>query len=115
LEGSALGAAAGWVVRRSLGLEANTVSSFFRVYRASVLQDASDRLGPNLIREAGFACKAELLGKLSAMGASIVEVPVTLDWSRRSGKSKMPVLRTMLCYWRMLFRQRGHAQEAFGA
>ena len=33
-----LSAAAGWVVRHSLGLEATTVSSFFRVYRASTLQ-----------------------------------------------------------------------------
>lgn len=101
-----LSAAAGWVVRHALGLEATTVSSFFRVYRASTLQEASRRYGDRLIRERGFACKAELLGKLSAMGARIVEVPVSLDWTRRNGESKMPVLRTMLAYWRMLFRQR---------
>ena len=50
-----LSAAAGWVVRHSLGLEATTVSSFFRVYRASTLQDASTRYGDRLIRERGFA------------------------------------------------------------
>ncbi len=109
-----LSAGAGWVVRKSLGLEAKTVSSFFRVYRAATLREAVRRHGDALIREAGFACKAELLGKLSAMGATIAEVPVALDWSRRSGKSKMPVLRTMLAYWRMLFRQRNRPQEAFG-
>lgn len=111
----ALSAAAGWVVRRSLGLDANTVSSFFRVYRASTLRDASDRYGDELIREAGFACKAELLAKLAAMGAAIEEVEVALDWSRRSGKSKMPVLRTMLAYWRMLFRERAEPQGALGS
>lgn len=113
-----LSAAAGWVVRHGLGLEATTVSSFFRVYRAATLTDATRRFGDHLIRERGFACKAELLGKLSAMGARIVEVPVSLDWSRRSGESKMPVVRTMLCYWRMLFRQRTGARvepEAEGA
>jgi dolichol-phosphate mannosyltransferase len=110
-----LSAAAGWVVRQGLGLEATTVSSFFRVYRASTLRDASARYGDRLIRERGFACKAELLAKLSAMSARIVEVPVSLDWTRRNGESKMPVFKTMLAYWRMLFRQRGDAPEPIPA
>ncbi len=111
----ALSAAAGWVVRRALGLEAKTVSSFFRVYRASTLREASSKHGDQLIRETGFACKAEILAKLAAMGASIAEVQVALDWNKRSGKSKMPVLRTMLAYWRMLFRERAQPQEALGS
>jgi hypothetical protein len=45
------------------------------------------------------------------MGARIVEEPVALDWSRRNGESKMPVLKTMIAYWRMLFREHG-APEA---
>ena len=110
-----LSAAAGWVVRHSLGLEATTVSSFFRVYRASTLQDASTRYGERLIRERGFACKAELLAKLAAMNARIVEVPVSLDWSKRNGESKMPVFKTMLAYWRMLFRAREGAPEPIPA
>ena len=101
-----LSAAAGWIVRRGLGLQATTVSSFFRVYRASTLRQASSRFGDELIREPGFACKAELLGKLSSLGARIVEVPVALDWTRRRGESKMPVFRTMLAYWRMLLHER---------
>jgi len=110
-----LSAAAGWVVRQGLGLEATTVSSFFRVYRASTLREASARYGDRLIRERGFACKAELLAKLAAMSARIVEVPVSLDWSKRNGDSKMPVFKTMLCYWRMLFRQRSAAPEPLPA
>jgi dolichol-phosphate mannosyltransferase len=106
-----LSAAAGWVVRHSLGLDATTVSSFFRVYRASTLREATTRYGDRLIRERGFACKAELLGKLAAMNASIVEVPVSLDWTRRNGDSKMPVFKTMLAYWRMLFRERVGAPD----
>ena len=97
---------AGFVVRRSLGLEATTVSSFFRVYRASVLRTGFARYGDELIRERGFACKAEILAKLAGLGACIEEVPVGLDSSRRVGKSKMPILRTILAYWRMCARQR---------
>jgi dolichol-phosphate mannosyltransferase len=100
-----LSACAGIVVRRVLGVHAHTVSSFFRVYRASLLQTAAERYGDSLIREPGFACKAELLSKLEALGARIEEVPVGLDWSRRVGRSKMPLLRTIGAYWRMMARR----------
>jgi dolichol-phosphate mannosyltransferase len=102
-----LSAAAGFVVRHALGLDAKTVSSFFRVYRASTLRAADERYGARLIEEEGFACKAELLGKLARMGASIDEVTVDLDWGRREGTSKMPVGKTMFAYSRMLVRERG--------
>lgn len=102
----ALSVCAGVVMRRVLGVHAHTVSSFFRVYSASLLQDAVERYGDGLIREPGFACKAELLSKLSRLGARIEEVPVTLDWSKRVGESKMPLLRTIGAYWRMIARTR---------
>jgi dolichol-phosphate mannosyltransferase len=96
---------AGWLIRRALGVEPHTVSSFFRVYRASLLRTAGDRYGDGLIRESGFVCKAELLAKLAALGARIEEVPVDLDGSRRVGPSKMPVFKTLIGYWRLLLRQ----------
>jgi dolichol-phosphate mannosyltransferase len=99
-----LSAGAGWVVRRALGVEAHTVSSFFRVYRASMLRLAADRYGDDLIREAGFACKAELLAKLTRLGARVQEVPVDLDGSRRVGESKMRVFPTLRAYGRLVLR-----------
>jgi len=102
----ALSYGAGVVVRRALGLNARTVSSFFRVYRTSALKLGFDRYGDDFIRENGFACKAEILAKLTVLGIRVDEVAVPLDWSRRLGTSKMPVLRTMLDYWRMLIRLR---------
>jgi dolichol-phosphate mannosyltransferase len=105
---------AGFVVRRALGLEATTVSSFFRVYRASILRAGFSRYGETLIRERGFACKAEILAKLAGLGARVEEVPVGLDTSKRIGKSKMPIFRTMLAYWRMVSRERG-ARDAIPA
>jgi dolichol-phosphate mannosyltransferase len=101
----ALSAAAGLVVRTALGVEAKTVSSFFRVYRAGTLRSAIERYGDGFVRERGFACKAEILANMARLGARIEEVQVDLDWSRREGESKMPVFKTMLCYWRMLARQ----------
>ena len=90
----------------SLRQASRTVSSFFRVYRASVLRSAHGRFGDQLIREPGFACKAEILAKLAKLGATITEVPVALDSTRRVGKSKMPILKTILAYWRLLARAR---------
>jgi dolichol-phosphate mannosyltransferase len=101
-----LSASAGLVVRRVLGVQAHTVSSFFRVYRASLLREAVERYGDSLIREPGFACMAELLSKLAALDARIEEVPVGLDWSKRVGRSNMPLLRTIGAYWRMMARRR---------
>ena len=89
-------------VRRGSGSTLATVSSFFRVYRASVLRAASANYGDHLIQERGFACKAELLAKLAAMERASTRSPVDLDASRRVGESKMPVLRTMRRgYWRL--------------
>jgi dolichol-phosphate mannosyltransferase len=101
-----LSAAAAMVINRILGVDAKTVSSFYRVYRASTLRAASARWGDSLIREPGFACKAELLSKLASIGTAIEEVDVGLDTSRRVGESKMPILRTIFAYWRLMARQR---------
>jgi len=100
-----LSRAASYAIRRTAGLDARTVSSFFRVYRAAALRAAYEAHGDGLIREAGFACKAELLIKLDRMQARIAEVPVSLDWSKREGESKMRVLPTVGGYARMMVRQ----------
>jgi hypothetical protein len=44
--------------------------------------------------------------KLAAQGARVAEVPVVLDGSRRIGKSRMPILRTIFAYWRLILRER---------
>jgi dolichol-phosphate mannosyltransferase len=100
-----LSRAASSVIRRGARLDASTVSSFFRVYRASVLHRGYEAYGDAFIRERGFACKAEILMKLSRLGITIAEVPVTLDWSKREGESKMKVLPTMGGYARLMARQ----------
>jgi glycosyltransferase involved in cell wall biosynthesis len=100
-----LSRAASTAVRVTAGIDATTVSSFFRVYRAGMLRTAYERHGDAFIREGGFACKAEILGKLSRMEASIAEVPVDLDASRRIGESKLKVLPTMAGYTRLMARQ----------
>jgi dolichol-phosphate mannosyltransferase len=88
-----------------LGINAHTVSSFFRVYRVSLLRAGLAHYGDDLIREEGFACKAELLVKLSALDARVAEVPVDLDAARRIGKSRMKIAPTMMAYGRLMMRR----------
>jgi dolichol-phosphate mannosyltransferase len=100
-----LSRSASFAMRRASGVDTRTVSTFLRVYRASILRRGYDRFGDDLIREPGFACKAELLFKLARLGASLDEVPVVIDWSRRRGESKMRVLPTVAAYLRLMTRQ----------
>jgi dolichol-phosphate mannosyltransferase len=100
-----LSKAAAYAIRRISRLDAKTVSSFFRVYRAQALRDGYTRYGDAFIRESGFACKAEILMKLTRLGITVAEVPVVLDWARREGESKMKVLPTMGGYARLMARQ----------
>jgi len=100
-----LSRSASYAMRRTSGVDARTVSTFFRVYRASILRQGYAHHGDLLVREHGFACKAELLFKLARLGARLEEVPVVIDWSQREGASKMRVLPTMAAYVRLMTRQ----------
>lgn len=99
-----LSQAAAYAIRASAGLDARTVSSFFRVYRSEALRAAYERHGDEFIRERGFACKAEILMKLTGMQSSVDEVPVDLDASRRFGESKLRLLPTVGGYTRLMLR-----------
>ena len=100
-----LSRSASYAIRRTSGVDARTVSTFYRVYRASILRPGTTGTATLLVRERGFACKAELLFKLSRLGARLEEVPVVIDWSQREGESKMRVLPTMVAYTRLMTRQ----------
>lgn len=83
----------------------NTYSSFYRGYRCGIIFKAASRYGDNLIVENGFACMVELLIKLNRLGARIAEVPHTLYFNARKGKSKMKILSTIMGYARVIRRE----------
>lgn len=103
---------AGFAVRRSIGLDQRTVSSFFRVYRASALRAAYEHYEEDFIREGGFACKAEILHKLVRLGARVEEIPVELHADRRAGESKLRVAPTMAGYARLIARATAERMRA---
>ncbi|NPV86571.1 MAG: glycosyltransferase family 2 protein [Anaerolineae bacterium] len=75
-----------------------TVSSFFRLYRGSVLQRLQCCYGEQVIERSGFECMIEILLKMMYLGVAISEVPMVLDTSLRKGRSKMKILRTIWGY-----------------
>ena len=90
-------------VKEMLGLTGiATVSSFYRLYRGSVVLDLQRCYGPGIVERAGFECMIELLLKMVYLRTRISEVPLTLDTSLRVGRSKMRVMRTILGYVRLL-------------
>jgi dolichol-phosphate mannosyltransferase len=91
------------LMKKTLGLSGlQTLSSFYRVYQVSALKAMRARYGDGFISTRGFECMVEILYRAARLGLRISEVPMVLDGSRRSGKSKMKVLRTSLAYFRLM-------------
>lgn len=92
------------LVKTVLGIHGiHTMSSFFRVYRASVITKLQSQFGVRIIERNGFECMIELLKKIILLECSVSEIPMKLDTSRRVGKSKMKVLRTIRGYVQLFF------------
>lgn len=92
-------------------LKVSTLSSFYRVYRVPKLQEASLRW-PRLIEENGFICMLEVLLKMLAVRATVIEVPMVLASNKRTDRSKMKLVRTTLHYLLFLWRFRSGAMSA---
>jgi dolichol-phosphate mannosyltransferase len=78
-----------------------TLSSFYRVYRITLLQKIKKESGI-IIREKGFICMLEILIKAIHVHAKVIEVPMLLKSDQRKGKSKMKITRNTLSYLRFL-------------
>lgn len=79
----------------------HTFSSFFRVFSAKSLYALEKTYGKEIITFKGFECMVELLAKSVHLKLSITEVPMSVDWSRRKGKSKMKIMRTIKGYFKL--------------
>ena len=80
-----------------------TVSSFFRLYRAGTLLRMQQVFGAGIVERTGFESMVEMVMKMAMLRITISEVAMLLDSSRRKGKSKMKLLRTIrgyLALWR---------------
>jgi len=98
------------LTRLCLNLPFQTLTSFFRIYRVSVLHQLQINSRP-IFTEKGFICQVEILYKLHRKGFVIKEIPTTLFTDRRKGKSKMKLRKTMIAHIRFLWRTILHVHE----
>jgi dolichol-phosphate mannosyltransferase len=86
-------------IKEALGIHGIlTMSSFYRLYTGGVIKRLQAYYGPRIVERRGFESMIELLLKMIFLGVKISEVPMLLDTSRRVGKSKMKIMRTILGY-----------------
>ncbi|MCX6647155.1 MAG: glycosyltransferase family 2 protein [bacterium] len=83
---------------------AKDYSCGFRLYSGRILLRAKGIYGDRLVEEANFVCMAEILVKLDHIGAKIDEVSMVLRYDLKGSASKMKVIRTILRYFRMIWR-----------
>ncbi|MFH1061445.1 MAG: glycosyltransferase [Candidatus Omnitrophota bacterium] len=85
---------------------AQDYSTFFRAYKIGILQKALAVYQDNFIEQTGFACMAEILIKLRKFNPRISEVPLTLRFDLRTGKSKMKVFSTIFGYLKLIVKEK---------
>ncbi len=82
-------------------LGARDVSCGYRLYRSSLLREAKEAYGDNLIVSEGFSVNVELLIKLSKIGAVIEQTPLDLRYDLKKGRSKIRILPTIFQYLKL--------------
>lgn len=99
-----LSSGANLVVKDLLAIQGiMTVSSFFRLYSGAALLRMQQVFGPKVLERSGFESMVEMVMKMTMLQLSISEVAMQLDSSRRKGKSKMKIFKTIRGYlslWR---------------
>ena len=85
-----------------------TISCFYRVYRLGALKKIKFMFNESVVTCKGFECAAEIVMKATRCKISITEVPFQVDWSRRKGKSKMKIFKTIWGYFKMFARYYNH-------
>src|SRR5262249_23653995 len=72
-----------------------TMSSFFRLHSGTIIRRLQACYGPGIVERTGFDCMVEMLMKMVYLDVALSEVAMVLDTSRRRGKSKMKIIRSM--------------------
>lgn len=103
-----LSSGANLVVKDLLAIQGiMTVSSFFRLYSGAAILRMQQVFGPKILERSGFESMVEMIMKMTMLQLSISEVAMQLDSSRRKGKSKMKILKTIRGYLSLWRSKRG--------
>src|SRR3989339_889614 len=75
----------------------------YRMYSGRILNKLFRKYGNRLIEEKGVASTLELLLKASTVGDKFAEIPFTLRYDKKLGKSKMRIFRTIFRYFALMW------------
>jgi hypothetical protein len=106
-----ISAIANFTYRFLFDIKVLTLSSFYRVYKISLLKKLERTYRGNIIKEMGFVSMLEILSKAIWNDATIIEVPMKLYSYKRAGKSKMKIVKTTFTYFRYLFTNKFLSRE----
>jgi dolichol-phosphate mannosyltransferase len=84
----------------------------YRLYSCAAVREGFRIFGGTFIQERGFTCMAEIMIKLHYLGHQISEVPLTLRYDMKMGKSKMKVFDTIIRYFALINNSRSYKREA---
>jgi len=86
----------------------------YRALRAGVVRQGIEQFGDRLceLRSWGFICTAEVLWKLSTVGARCTEIPFVLRYDLKESTSRMRTLRTIGGYGLLAWKARGRPQRS---
>lgn len=99
------------VFRLLFPMDVKDYTSFFRMYRIGLLQQAIAMYQP-FLEAHGFAAILELLLKLRPLKPKIVQVPLFLRYDLKAGGSKMNILKTLIEYASLLIRVKRITRQA---
>lgn len=78
-------------------------TSGYRCFKAKTIKTLHRKLGKKFVQSKGFEVSVELLLKLFWLNPIIHEVPITLDYGKKGGRSKMKLLSTIKRYIALFF------------
>jgi dolichol-phosphate mannosyltransferase len=78
----------------------------YRAYSVSALRQAYSRFGDAFVDQEGFQCMVDVLLKLRRLPLKFAEVPMTLRYDLKLGKSKMRIWKTATRTLRLLWVRR---------
>jgi dolichol-phosphate mannosyltransferase len=78
----------------------------YRAYSAAALHQAYACYGQDFVNQEGFQCMVDVLLKLRRLGLKFGEVPMTLRYDLKLGKSKMRIFKTAAGTLRLIWLRR---------
>jgi dolichol-phosphate mannosyltransferase len=86
-------------IKKISGENLQDYTSGYRIYRAEKLKKLFEKHKDQFIIEPEFTYTCEILIKLSRLSCKIDELPISYDYGKKIGKSKLRILRN---FWRLM-------------